>query len=134
METQKALLEQQKKNEEDKIRRMQEDAARKLEEAQINAERDIEKQNTILKLSKEVEEKAAAIRSQRTDNLSAVQRISVIEGEKQALSSILTDVSDSIAEYNAKLDAECEGEKATRKARTPRTSFAERFRCYRCKV
>ena len=104
---------------------MQEDAQRKMEEAAINAERDVEKQNVILKLSQEVEEKAASIRANRTDNLGAIQRIAVIEGEKQTLASAVSDVSESIDEYNARLDAECQAEQEERRNRTPRTAELE---------
>ena len=120
IETQKALLLQQKKNEEDKIQRMKADEAKKQEEDAINKKRNAEKRDSILSLSSQIEKKAQAIRDKKTEALNAAQRIVIIEGEKLALLENENTIAASIEDYNSKLKAECEAQmKARRERKTP---------------
>lgn len=120
IETQKALLLQQKKNEEDKIQRMKADEAKKQEEDAINQKRNAEKRDSILSLSSQIEKKAQAIRDKKTEALNAAQRIVIIEGEKLALLENENTIVASIEDYNSKLEAECEAQmKARRERKTP---------------
>ncbi|WP_406035479.1 leucine-rich repeat protein, partial [Treponema saccharophilum] len=120
IEVQKATLLQQKKNEEERLSRLRDDEKRKQEEAQLAKERSAESQKKIVALSKEIEEKAAKIRQQKVDNMTALQMIDVIEGEKQVLLANEKSIDSNIAAFNAEQDRLCEKETKERKSQKPR--------------
>lgn len=120
IEVQKATLLQQKKNEEERLSRLRDDEKRKQEETQLAKERSAESQKKIVALSKEIEEKAAKIRQQKVDNMTALQMIDVIEGEKQVLLANEKSIDSNIAAFNAEQDRLCEKETKERKSQKPR--------------
>ena len=122
IEVQKATLLQQQKNEEDRLSRLREDAKRKLEEENLSKERNAESQKKILQLSNEIEEKAAKIRQAKTENMTALQQIDVIEGEKQILSANETSINENISTFNEAQDIACKNEIDVRRKQKTRKS------------
>ncbi|BDC97223.1 hypothetical protein TRSA_23220 (plasmid) [Treponema saccharophilum] len=122
IEIQKATLIQQQKNEEQRLARLLEDEKRKAEEERISKERSAEAQKKIIDLSKEIEEKAAKIRSQKIENMTILQQIEIIENEKQVLLANEKEIEKSISLFNENQDAICNKEIAERKKRPLRTA------------
>lgn len=120
METQKALLLQQQKNEQERIERLKQDAAKQQEEEIAKLERDEKRQQEILRLSMEIESKAEKIKNERSKTLSASQQIVIIEGEKQTLYSNEKIVEQSIKESADKLRKQRDNEIQERKKQPPR--------------
>lgn len=122
IETQKQMLLQQQKNEEERLARLREDEKRKAEEERLSKERSAESQKRIVELSKEIEEKAAKIREKKLEGMTVLQQIDVIEGEKQVLFQNEQTISQNIAAFNAEQDKLCEKEIEERRQQKPRLS------------
>ena len=117
----KMLLEQQKR-EQSKIARLEEDALRQKEEEERDNARTKEQRETIKRFGQEVEAKVAQLHKQRSQNMNALQKITVIENEKQLLIDNWTDIENASADSAAKLEKECAEEQEKRKNQKARPS------------
>ncbi|MBQ4378668.1 MAG: SUMF1/EgtB/PvdO family nonheme iron enzyme [Treponema sp.] len=117
----KMLIEQQKR-EQSKIARLEEDALRQQQEEEKDQARTEEQRATIKKFGQEVEAKVAQIHKQRSQNMSALQKITVIESEKQLLIDNWTDIENGSADSMVKLEEECKQAQEKRKSQKPRPS------------
>ena len=122
IEVQKATLIQQQKNEEERLARIRKDEKRRLEEEQVNKERNEETKKKIIQLSNDIEKKAIKIRKQKSDNLESLQRIELIEGEKQILASNELSIAQAISTFNAQQDSICQNEINERINNKPRAA------------
>ena len=122
IETQKQMLLQQQKNEEERLARLREDENRKAEEERLSKERNAESQKRIVALSKEIEEKATKIREKKLEGMSVLQQIDVIEGEKQVLFQNEQTISQNLENFNLAQDNLCKREIVNRKVQTPKIS------------
>ncbi len=120
IELQKQILSQQQKQEEERLARLREDEKRKSEEERLSKERSSESQKKIVALTKEIEEKAAKIRQKKIDNMSVMQQIDVIEGEKQILLANENSIEENILAFNRDQDYLCGNEIKERRERKPR--------------
>ena len=122
LDVQKATILQQKKAEEARLAQLLEDDERRKEEEIKSKERNEAAQKKILLLSNEIENRAAKIRAQKFDSLSALEQINVIEGEKQVLLANDNAIKRAITDFDEEMDKESEREIAERKAQQPRSS------------
>lgn len=106
LKTQQALLRQQQLNAEQMVKRLQEDAERKAREEEAKKQRDNQTQNEIIAVSRDLEKKAEQIRNQNLKNMTAAQRISIIEGEKQILVQSIAEIENNLANNRARLENE----------------------------
>lgn len=88
LESEKALAEEKRKATEANKLRLAEIEKAKKEEAAAAAGRTEEQQKKILEVSKSVNEKAAELRKLKTENLSALGKIKLVEAKKAALIEI----------------------------------------------
>ncbi len=107
-QAQKQILLQQKINAENELKKQEENSRRKMEESRKNAKRDAQTKEQLSKMSQSVEEKAREIRNKKTQGLTPLQKISVIENEKSALLASNMSIQKTIEDYNKSIDAECE--------------------------
>jgi len=119
-EIQKQILMQQKLNTENALRQQEQENKRRQAEAAKNAKRDAKTKEQLMEMSNAVEEKAQSIRQQKTEGLSPLQKIAVIENEKAALLSSNESIEETIQLYNDAMDDECKAKIAERKAQPVR--------------
>ena len=94
LESEKALAEEKRKAAEANKLRLAEIEKAKKEEAAAAAGRTEEQQKKILEVSKSVNEKAAELRKLKTENLSALGKIKLVEAKKAALIEIRNNVKN----------------------------------------
>ncbi len=94
LESEKALAEEKRKATEANKLRLAEIEKAKKEEAAAAAGRTEEQQKKILEVSKSVNEKAAELRKLKTENLSALGKIKLVEAKKAALIEIRNNVKN----------------------------------------
>ena len=94
LESEKALAEEKRKAAEANKLRLAEIEKAKKEEAAATAGRTEEQQKKILEVSKSVNEKAAELRKLKTENLSALGKIKLVEAKKAALIEIRNNVKN----------------------------------------
>ncbi|MDY2840505.1 MAG: hypothetical protein SOT46_09080 [Treponema sp.] len=106
LKTQQALLKQQQLNAEQMVKRVQEDAERKAREEDAKKKRDSQTQNEIIAVTKDLEQKAAQIRSKNLKDMTASQRISIIEGEKQILVQSIAEIENNLINNQNRMNSE----------------------------
>lgn len=95
LESEKALAEEKRKAAEaNKLRLAEIEKAKKEEAAAAAAGRTEEQRKKILEVSKSVNEKAAELRKLKTENLSALGKIKLVEAKKAALIEIRNNVKN----------------------------------------
>lgn len=97
-------LEIQKKNAEERLRRIQEDAKRIQAERMASKERSDNLNKKILERTKKIEENAKLIRQKKTDSMTAAEKIFVIESEKKTLLETLEMLQANIEEIRIQAD------------------------------
>ena len=110
------LLSQQRQME-NKIARLKADAERQRQEEELAAERSEKQREAIRRWGLDVEQKISAIHKQQSKNMTAVQKIAIIESEKQLLADNWIVIESGSAESSQKLEDECAEEQEKRRNR-----------------